>query len=64
MINLQSLRLHLDYSGVRSRRLSSTSGDMYYAYPDAWAAAYSAVAAGAALVAGLGVLAYLRRSGQ
>ncbi|KAK8447699.1 hypothetical protein SEVIR_8G131350v4 [Setaria viridis] len=30
---------------------------------DAWAAAYSGVAAGAALVTGIGVMAYLRRSG-
>lgn len=29
---------------------------------DAWAAAYSGVAAGAALVTGLGVMAYLRRA--
>lgn len=59
----KGLRLHLDYSGVRGRRGGSSSGDLDYAHADAWAAAYSAVAAGAALVAGLGVLAYLRRSG-
>ncbi|KDP22605.1 hypothetical protein JCGZ_26436 [Jatropha curcas] len=60
---LKGLRLHLDYSGVHGRRGGSSSGDLDYTHTDAWAAAYSAVAAGAALVAGLGVLAYLRRSG-
>ncbi|XP_065873005.1 CBS domain-containing protein CBSCBSPB1 [Euphorbia lathyris] len=55
---LKGLRLHLEYG----RRRVSGSGEMEYARSDAWAAAYSAVAAGAALVAGLGVLAYLRRS--
>ncbi|EEF51768.1 CBS domain-containing protein CBSCBSPB1 [Ricinus communis] len=63
LAGFKGLRLHLDYSGVRSRRGGSGSGDLAYAQKDAWAAAYSAVAAGAALVAGLGVLAYLRRSG-
>ncbi|XP_057988583.1 CBS domain-containing protein CBSCBSPB1 isoform X2 [Hevea brasiliensis] len=63
LAGFKGLRLHLDYSGIRGGRGSSTSGEMYYAHADAWAAAYSAVAAGAALVAGLGVLAYLRRSG-
>lgn len=61
---LQGLRLHLDYSGTRGRRRATSSGGLdYYADEDAWASAYSAVAAGAAVVAGLGVLAYLRRSG-
>lgn len=35
---------------------------MDFVQADAWASAYSAVAAGAALVAGLGFLAFLRRS--
>jgi len=61
--DLKGLRLHLEYSGTAGRRRSSSSGDMAYANSDAWASAYSAVAAGAALVAGLGVLAYLRRAG-
>lgn len=61
----QGLRLHLDYSGSHARRkTTSSSGSLDYAQKDAWAAAYSTVAAGAALVAGLGVLAYLRRSGN
>lgn len=37
---------------------------MDFAPTDAWASAYSAVAAGAALVAGFGVLAYLKRYGN
>ncbi|KAJ6386825.1 hypothetical protein OIU78_016702 [Salix suchowensis] len=59
---LKGLRLHLDYTGTRRRR-GSGSESFDHAQADAWASAYSAVAAGAALVAGLGVLAYLRRSG-
>ncbi|KAL0415664.1 UNVERIFIED_CONTAM: CBS domain-containing protein CBSCBSPB1 [Sesamum latifolium] len=60
----KGLKLHLDYSGTPRRRRGSTSASsMDYAQADsAWASAYSAVAAGAALVAGLGVLAFLRRS--
>ncbi|KMS97709.1 hypothetical protein BVRB_5g124540 isoform A [Beta vulgaris subsp. vulgaris] len=59
----KGLRLHLDYSGSRGRRRASGSTSLEYAQADAWAAAYSGVAAGAALVAGLGVLAYLKRNG-
>ncbi|XP_004138042.1 CBS domain-containing protein CBSCBSPB5 isoform X2 [Cucumis sativus] len=58
----KGLRLHLEYPGSHGRRRDA--GNMDYAQRDAWASAYSAVAAGAALVAGLGVLAYLRRSGN
>lgn len=59
----KGLRLHLDYSGgTHGRRRGSSSGGLDYAHQDAWASAYSAVAAGAALVAGLGMLAYLKRS--
>ncbi|PHT46329.1 CBS domain-containing protein CBSCBSPB1 [Capsicum baccatum] len=52
----KGLKLHLDYSG--------TTGDSldYARTESAWASAYSTVAAGAALVAGLGILAFLRRS--
>lgn len=58
----KGLRLHLDYSGAGRR--STTSGvSLEYASADAWASAYRGVAAGAALVAGLGVLAYLKRAG-
>ncbi|XP_021847553.1 CBS domain-containing protein CBSCBSPB1 [Spinacia oleracea] len=59
----KGLRLHLDYSAVRRRGRGSGSTSLDYAQTDAWAAAYSSVAAGAALVAGLGVLAYLKRNG-
>nr|GMC53603.1 CBS domain-containing protein CBSCBSPB1 [Ipomoea batatas] len=52
----KGLRLHLDY-----RRVSGSSSTDY-AQADAWASAYKSVAAGAALVAGLGVFAFLRRS--
>ncbi|PIN22386.1 hypothetical protein CDL12_04892 [Handroanthus impetiginosus] len=60
----KGLRLHLDYSGTPKRRRGSNSSSLDYAQKDAWASAYSAVAAGAALVAGLGVLTFLRRSGN
>ncbi|KAH0975300.1 hypothetical protein GBA52_017199 [Prunus armeniaca] len=64
-VGWKGLRLHLDYSGTRGRRRRSAGGSMDYAYADsAWSSAYSTVAAGAALVAGLGVLAYLKRSGN
>ncbi|XP_008239489.1 PREDICTED: CBS domain-containing protein CBSCBSPB1-like [Prunus mume] len=64
-VGWKGLRLHLDYSGTRGRRRGSAGGSMDYAYADsAWSSAYSTVAAGAALVAGLGVLAYLKRSGN
>uniref|UniRef100_A0ACD5XDD0 Uncharacterized protein n=1 Tax=Avena sativa TaxID=4498 RepID=A0ACD5XDD0_AVESA len=62
-IGWKSLRLHLDYSGVGRRKRGVVSADFEYAGTDAWASAYSTVAAGAALVAGLGVMAYLKRAG-
>ncbi|KAJ7945689.1 CBS domain-containing protein [Quillaja saponaria] len=61
-IGWKGLRLHLDYSGTLVHRRGSSSGSLDYARADAWASAYSAVAAGAALVAGLGILTLLRRS--
>ncbi|KAK6924685.1 CBS domain, partial [Dillenia turbinata] len=57
----KGLRLYLGYSGKGGRRRGS-HGDMDYAQYEAWASAYSAVAAGAALAAGLGLLAYLKRA--
>ncbi|XP_047316879.1 CBS domain-containing protein CBSCBSPB1-like [Impatiens glandulifera] len=61
----KGLKLHLDYTGTGARkRRGSKSGDRDFAQADsAWASAYSAVAAGAALVAGFGVLAFLRKAG-
>ncbi|CAL9180927.1 unnamed protein product [Musa hybrid cultivar] len=59
---LKSLRLHLDHSGLGRRKKGRESGSLDYAHKDAWAAAYSTVAAGAAFVAGIGVMAYLKRS--
>ncbi|KAM7483463.1 hypothetical protein LguiB_008046 [Lonicera macranthoides] len=62
----KGLRLHLDYTGAPGRRSAAggAGGGFDYAPADAWASAYSAVAAGAALVAGLGVVAFLRRAGN
>ncbi|XVF54703.1 hypothetical protein PTKIN_Ptkin05aG0202400 [Pterospermum kingtungense] len=64
LVGWKGLRLHLDYSGRQGRRKGSDSGSLDYAQSDAWAAAYSAVAAGAAVVVGLGLLAYLRKAGN
>ncbi|KAK4341030.1 hypothetical protein RND71_039531 [Anisodus tanguticus] len=48
----QGLRLHLDYSRKCGRRKGSSSNSLDYAHTEsAWASAYSAIAAGAALVA-------------
>lgn len=58
----KGLKLHLDYTGTRGRKRGTGSGNMDYAQSDAWASAYSTVAAGAALFAGLGMLAFLRRN--
>ncbi|XP_068665119.1 CBS domain-containing protein CBSCBSPB1-like isoform X1 [Aristolochia californica] len=58
----KGLRLHLDYSASGNKNHGGSTS-MEFAHRDAWAAAYHTVAAGAALVAGLGVMAYLRRSG-
>ncbi|KAL8456696.1 hypothetical protein ACS0TY_034803 [Phlomoides rotata] len=66
----KGLRLHLEYSGASPhsrpspRGRSSKSCVEYGQTESAWASAYSGVAAGAALVAGLSVLAFLRRSGN
>ncbi|CAN4085351.1 unnamed protein product [Withania somnifera] len=61
----KGLRLHLDYSGTPGRRRGSNSESLDYAHREsAWASAYTAVAAGAALAASLGVFAFLRRSGE
>ncbi|XP_052108873.1 CBS domain-containing protein CBSCBSPB1 [Arachis duranensis] len=68
---MKGLRLYLDYSGTgtgtgtgtgkRSHGRGSGSGSLDHATKDAWASAYSTYAAGAALVAGLGILTYLKR---
>ncbi|GKV13715.1 hypothetical protein SLEP1_g24701 [Rubroshorea leprosula] len=64
LIGWKGLRLHLDYSGIRGRKRSTGSGSLEYAQSDAWSSAYSAVAAGAAVVAGIGLLAYMKRAGN
>lgn len=48
----------------RRRRASGSAEAMEYVETDAWAAAYSGVAAGAALVAGLGFMAFLKKYGH
>ncbi|KAI3832864.1 hypothetical protein MKX03_026625 [Papaver bracteatum] len=63
-VGWKGLKLHLDYSGAGGRRRGGGGGSLEHAHRDAWANAYSTVAAGAALVAGLGVLAYLKRAGS
>nr|GEY95324.1 hypothetical protein [Tanacetum cinerariifolium]GEZ03583.1 hypothetical protein [Tanacetum cinerariifolium] len=49
-------------SNAHGSKVAASRGGLEQAYPDAWASAYSSVAAGAALVAGLGVLAFMRRA--
>ncbi|KAJ8752617.1 hypothetical protein K2173_005506 [Erythroxylum novogranatense] len=62
---LKGLRLHLDRSRVPGWRRRGYGYESYdYAHADAWNGTYRTVAAGAALVAGLGVLAYLKRAGN
>ncbi|CAL5322675.1 unnamed protein product [Camellia sinensis] len=56
------LKLHLDHSGTQGHRRGSQSGGVGYAQSDVWASAYSALAAGVALIAILSMLAYLRRN--
>ncbi|KAF5939208.1 hypothetical protein HYC85_023467 [Camellia sinensis] len=58
------LKLHLDHSGTQGHRRGSQSGGVEYAQSDVWTSAYSALAAGAALITGLSMLAYLRRNGN
>ncbi|KAK8695075.1 hypothetical protein V6N13_072617 [Hibiscus sabdariffa] len=64
LVGWKGLRLHLDYSGRKTYPGGSGSGSLDYASSDAWSAAYSAVAAGAAVAAGFGLLAYLKRAGN
>ncbi|KAJ6852639.1 CBS domain-containing protein CBSCBSPB1-like isoform X1 [Iris pallida] len=63
-IGWKGLRLHLEYPNSDSGGKKKSGSDLDYAHKDAWASAYSTVAAGAALVAGLGVMAYLKRAGS
>ncbi|XP_073008220.1 CBS domain-containing protein CBSCBSPB5-like isoform X1 [Typha latifolia] len=57
----KGLRLYLDYSGMSGRKKGPLYGYMEYENQDTWPASYSGVAAGAALVAGLSLLAYIKR---
>lgn len=63
LIGWKSLRLHLEYPNTGGGSKKKSSSGLDYAHTDTWASAYSTVAAGAALVAGLGMMAYLKRSG-
>ncbi|KAH6819460.1 CBS/octicosapeptide/phox/Bemp1 domain protein [Perilla frutescens var. frutescens] len=59
----KGLRLHLDYVATSSHRQRvSNSRSLQYAHPESSSQTYSTVAAGAALVAVLGVFAFLRRA--
>lgn len=60
----KGIRLHLEYLGATSqrRRVPNNARSMQYAQPDASSQTYSAVAAGAALVAVLGVYAFFRHA--
>ncbi|CAJ1937491.1 unnamed protein product [Sphenostylis stenocarpa] len=61
---LKGLRLHLDYTGTRGYGSDSSSVSLKYGNSESWATAYTTVAAGAAIVAALGLLAFVRRSKQ
>lgn len=60
----QGIRLHLDYlkASPGNRRRESNPGRMRYAEAETGSSTYSTVAAGAALLAALGVYALLRRA--
>ncbi|XP_004503747.1 CBS domain-containing protein CBSCBSPB1 isoform X2 [Cicer arietinum] len=58
---LKGLRLHLDYSGTCGYGTESSLRSLEYANSEAWVSAGRAVAAGAAIVAALGLLAFFRR---
>ncbi|KAL3617569.1 CBS domain-containing protein cbscbspb1 [Castilleja foliolosa] len=60
----KGLRLHLDYLGTCRRPKRSNSRIMEYVHADGSVSAYSAVAAGAAVVAGLSVYVFLKRAGN
>ncbi|XP_041997097.1 CBS domain-containing protein CBSCBSPB1-like [Salvia splendens] len=63
LVGWKGLRLHLDYSGMlQHRQKVSDSRSMQYAQRDASSQSYGGLAAGAVLVAVLGVYAVLRRN--
>lgn len=66
MTIIQGLRLYLDFTGSNGhkKKYGSILTDDDFARSDAWVSAYSKVAAGAALVAGFGILAYLKKAGS
>lgn len=73
LAGLKGLRLHLDYSNldndktekenkIEKENKSSISADLQLERRDSWGSTYTTFVAGAALVAGFGVMAYLKRS--
>lgn len=73
LAGLKGLRLHLDYSNLDNGKTekenkkekenkSSISADLQLERHDSWGSTYTTFVAGAALVAGFGVMAYLKRS--
>lgn len=73
LAGLKGLRLHLDYSNldndktekenkIEKENKSSISVDLQLERRDSWGSTYTTFVAGAALVAGFGVMAYLKRS--
>ncbi|GLJ49298.1 hypothetical protein SUGI_1041940 [Cryptomeria japonica] len=66
-VGLKGLRIHLDYSNIDNvkevkKTQSGVSSDLELNQKDQRSSAYATVAAGAAVLAGLGVMAYLKRS--
>ncbi|CAA0816514.1 CBS domain-containing protein CBSCBSPB5 [Striga hermonthica] len=57
----KGLRLHLDYLGTSHHPRRTKSGALEFVHADGSISAYSVVAAGAAVVAGFGMYAYLKQ---
>ncbi|KAE9610147.1 putative PB1 domain, CBS domain-containing protein [Lupinus albus] len=58
---LKGLRLHLDYSGTHDRAKDYGSGSLDYVDSEVRPLAYAVVVAGTAIIAGLGLLAFIKR---
>ncbi|XP_019464597.1 PREDICTED: CBS domain-containing protein CBSCBSPB1-like isoform X2 [Lupinus angustifolius] len=58
---LKGLRLHLDYSGTNDRARVYGSRSLDYVDSEVRTLAYAVVAAGTAIIAGLGLLAFIKR---
>ncbi|CAM8974927.1 unnamed protein product [Rhodiola kirilowii] len=65
LIGLKGLKLHLDYPGTHGdHERYYDPASLEYAQADTSGSAYHLVAAGVAVVAGIGMLAYLKRGGN